>query len=598
MGAFFKTLKLFTPGERRRFIPLLAAIVFMGVFQVAGIGSIGPFMSVLTDPQVVQETPILQRAWNFFGFESHWSFVVALGGGVFALMMLDGAVKMVVHYAMYRYIGNRRYSLGVRLFRKYLTQPYPYFLGQNTSELSKNLLSEVDKVVNRVLRPGMTVVAEGFAALSIVVFLMLLNPLIALSAAGVFLLFFGGFYLVARPYIEKLGHEVRVSNLMRFKAAGESFGAIKDVKILGKEPAFVAKYGEGAWRYSRTQAAKQIISKLPSYAMQPLATGFAIGVVLVLAGLEGGVGSAIPLLAVYAISVQRLMPHVKKFFSRFLKIRYYQEMVEALYHDMKELPPAPKSVKRKGHVDLTGRMPFEHDIALRDVVFTYPGGYQPALRGIDLTIDKNTTVGFVGQTGCGKTTLVDVLMRLLVPEQGEILVDGAPIADSRSWQKNFGYVPQQIYLSDDTIAANIAFGIPEEQRDYDAIRRAAEVANLSHFIDNELPDGLETTVGERGVRFSGGQRQRVGIARALYHDPAILVMDEATSALDTVTEDAVMDAIHNLMHTKTVILIAHRISTVRECDSIYVLEKGQIAARGTYDNLLETDETFRELAKA
>jgi ABC-type multidrug transport system fused ATPase/permease subunit len=241
----------------------------------------------------------------------------------------------------------------------------------------------------------------------------------------------------------------------------------------------------------------------------------------------------------------------------------------------------------------------EKSIELESIRFNYPNTETPAIHDLSLRIEAGTTVGLVGPTGCGKTTSVDILLGLLTPQRGRLLVDGDEITEEnlRRWQVNLGYVPQQIYLSDSTLARNIAFGIPEHKIDLDAVERAARVANLHDFVVSELPEGYRTIVGERGVRLSGGQRQRVGIARAVYHNPAVLVLDEATSALDTVTETAVMDAIHNLAHEKTIIVIAHRITTVRECDNIYMLDKGRIVAEGTYDRLLKTSEHFRALAK-
>ena len=366
---------------------------------------------------------------------------------------------------------------------------------------------------------------------------------------------------------------------------------------MGKEPSFSRLYARGAGRYARTQAAKQILSSLPTHAMQTLSKGFAIALVIVLLGIHGSVVQVLPLLAVYVLAVQRLIPNIKEVFRGASQVRYYGPIVDALYDDMMGMPPAPPISDRKLLKQPVVVHPFREQLALRDVAFTYPSASGPALKNINLEIRKNSTVGFVGATGCGKTTLVDILMALLEPASGELLVDGASVPDLRAWQRNFGYVPQQIYLSDDSVAANIAFGIPEEERDMDAIERAARIANLHDFVTQELPDGYDTAVGERGIRFSGGQRQRVGIARALYHDPNILVLDEATSALDTVTEDAVMEAISRLMHTKTIILIAHRMTTVKNCDRIFMLDRGEIVATGTYDELVAGNEVFRSMAK-
>jgi ABC-type multidrug transport system fused ATPase/permease subunit len=340
--------------------------------------------------------------------------------------------------------------------------------------------------------------------------------------------------------------------------------------------------------------------------MQPLAIGFAVTMIVVLLSINGSLTAILPMLAIYVFSIMRLMPNVQAFFSDATNLRYYGHTVDSLYADIKSLPLPPDSSSKAMNTTLK-ILPFSRQIILKGIEFSYPASRGPVLKGINLTISKDMTVGFVGTTGCGKTTLVDIIMGLLDPTAGSIMVDDVQVvtalldagipADTASWQRNFGYVPQHIYLSDDTIAANIAFGIPEDIRDMVAVERASQIANLHEFIKTDLPNGYNTVVGERGIRLSGGQRQRIGIARSLYHDPEILVMDEATSALDSVTEDAVMDAIHNLIHSKTIIIIAHRLSTVQECDVICLIEKGQIVAQGSYNELVQANPRFRSMAK-
>jgi ABC-type multidrug transport system fused ATPase/permease subunit len=303
----------------------------------------------------------------------------------------------------------------------------------------------------------------------------------------------------------------------------------------------------------------------------------------------------------------RLLPNVQAFFGDAAQIRYHKHMIDTLYTDMMTLSLPPDVSDAEVMVISQEILPFTHRIILQGITFSYPTSPEPVLQEISLSIAKDKTVGFVGATGCGKTTLVDVIMGLLLPTGGAIVVDNVPVVtvsgdagngqDITRWQRNFGYVPQQIYLSDDTVAANIAFGIPGTMRDMAAVEQAAQAANLHEFITTGLPKGYETVVGERGIRLSGGQRQRIGIARSLYHDPNVLVMDEATSALDSITEDAVMDAVHNLMHSKTIIIIAHRLSTVRECDMIYLMEKGKIITQGGYDELIQTSPQFKAMAK-
>lgn len=602
MNSIRKLISLFSRREKLQLIPLTVAVFIMSVLDVAGIGSLGPFVAVIADPAVIERQPSLAAAYDLLGFETTRGFLIALGAGVFAIIAIGTAFKMLVLYAIFRYVGNRRYTLGMRLFRQYLYQPYSYYLDHNTTELSKNLLAEVNQVINGVLRPGMEVFTHGTLALAILVFLLVINPVVGLAAGGVFGLIYGVLYAFVRPRLRYYGQELRESNRLRFKATSEAFGAIKDVKILGQESAFADKFAHGAWRFSRTQAAKQILSQLPNHAMRAMSVAFAISLVLVLLLIGGSITAVIPLIAVYAYAVQRLIPELQKVFRGVSQIRYYAHTVDALYHDMTEMPVTPPRSDKKASRQKPEIMSFKHSIQCRDLSFSYTSSAAPVLNSVDLEIYKNTTVGFVGTTGCGKTTLVDLLMGLLEPTSGEILVDDRPLqspsrASFRSWQRNFGYVPQHIYLSDDTVAANIAFGVADELRNLESVERAASVANLHNFVTNELPNGYETVVGERGIRLSGGQRQRVGIARALYHNPQILVMDEATSALDTMTEEAVMDAIHTLMHTKTIILIAHRITTVQECDLICLIERGRIVAQGGYDDLLRSSRSFRSMAK-
>jgi len=287
-----------------------------------------------------------------------------------------------------------------------------------------------------------------------------------------------------------------------------------------------------------------------------------------------------------------MFPAVQQVYQSLAWLRSSRTVLDRVHSDMQEatgqLPPTRGAI---------GGLFLEKQLELSHVVYAYPATDRPALHGLSLTIQARTTVGIVGGTGAGKTTAVDVMLGLLTPQKGALKVDGVPITSDhmRAWQNTIGYVPQQIFLVDDSVAANIAFGIPADQVDHAAVEQAAKVANLHDFIMSELPQGYQTFVGERGVRLSGGQRQRIGIARALYHDPNVLILDEATSALDNLTERAVMEAVHNLSHEKTIIMIAHRLSTVKDCDTIFLMEKGRLVAQGRYDELAAENETFRRM---
>jgi ABC-type multidrug transport system fused ATPase/permease subunit len=335
----------------------------------------------------------------------------------------------------------------------------------------------------------------------------------------------------------------------------------------------------------------QVISQLPRYALEAIAFGGMLLVVLYLMSKSGSFVNAMPIIALYAYAGYRLMPALQQIYGAMTQLRFAAPALDALHADLMSLQPMHPNPSQEA-------MAIQQAITLSNVQYRYPNSQQLALKNLSFTISARSIVGFVGATGSGKTTAVDVILGLLEPQEGELKIDGQPItADNRrQWQRAIGYVPQQIYLADDSVAANIALGIPAKDIDQHAVERATKIANLHQFVVNDLPQGYATTVGERGVRLSGGQRQRIGIARALYHNPQVLIFDEATSALDNLTEQAVMEAVHNLGDEITIILIAHRLSTVKACDMIFLLEKGELKAQGTFEELIQANERFRAMA--
>jgi ATP-binding cassette, subfamily B, bacterial PglK len=389
------------------------------------------------------------------------------------------------------------------------------------------------------------------------------------------------------------------ANKKRFTVAGEAFGGIKNIKLSGLEAVYLERFNLPSIQYSRSHAGHNTLGIIPGYVVEVVLFGailtLTFGLVMTSGGIQSTVmGEIMPLVGLYALSVIRLKPLMQAIYQGVAGLKFGGALVANLH---KELNPdklvsihkAPSETKR-----------LRQHIFLENITFHYPGANKSSLDNITLEIPRLSSLGLVGTTGAGKTTLVDVILGLLQPSQGGLFVDGerVTLANLRSWQRNLGYVPQDIFLSDATIAENIALGIPKSEIDYEQVTRCARSAQLDNFIMQEFPDRYETVVGERGLRLSGGQRQRIGIARALYHNPDVLIFDEATSALDSVTERAVMDAIDMLAHQKTIILIAHRMSTVRHCDQIVLLDKGRIKAVGSFDELKNTDAHFRELSGA
>jgi ABC-type multidrug transport system fused ATPase/permease subunit len=516
-------------------------------------------------------------------------------------MLSSLGLKALGLWAQLRYSHYRTQAWGSRLVAAYLYQPYEWFLNRHSADLATSILSEVDNVVNQALVPAMQAIAQGTIAVLLLGMLVAVDPMLALSVGAVL----GGSYSTIsvwlRNRVRDLGEERRRAHRARFVVVQEAFGGIKDVKLGGLEQAVLDRFVVPSATRARVQITAGVISQLPGLVLQGLLFGGVMVLLLFLVGKAGNLQDALPVVSLYALAGYRLMPAIQRVFEEVGKLRSAETAVDSLLEDLSRAPlpdhfqPQPSADEpREGSVRL------RRSLELQDVTYQYPGAEKAALDGVSLSIAATESIGLVGPTGSGKTTLVDVLLGLLAPHHGAVVVDGQPLATDasrRQWRRAIGYVPQQIFLSDDSIAANIAFGVPARRIDMAAVERAARMARLHDFVSTDLPEGYATRVGERGVRLSGGQRQRIGIARALYHDPDVLVLDEATSALDNLTELAVMDAVRSLSRRKTIIMIAHRLSTVRECDRIILLESGRISAYGTFDELFEKNEGFRQMAE-
>jgi ABC-type multidrug transport system fused ATPase/permease subunit len=596
IATFRKLLDMLTARERRNFHLLMGLLLVVGLLETAGVASILPFMAVLSEPERIEGSRYLSQLYDVFGFTSTDSFLIFLGIGTFLVVVFGIGARILSIYAILHFSNMRSYTLSSRLLRGYLNQPYAWFLNHHSADLGKTVLSEVDSVVNQSLIPAMKMISNIIIAVLITGLLVALQPMVALGAAGVLLASYAVIYLTARRLLARYGRVRYDSNAARYRTAQEATGGIKDVKLLGLEESYLRRFRTPAERLAHANTVRGVVGEAPRYLLQGIAFG---GILLVILALliagSGSLGAILPVLAVYAFAGLRLLPALQQVYAQMTSVRFNQTAFNALHRDILEIRANEETRHRpKDHAPLHLRDTLE----LKDVRYAYPKADRPALRGLSLTIRANTTVGIVGGTGAGKTTAVDLILGLLEVQEGEIRVDGTPLtpANLRAWQKSIGYVPQAIFLTDDTVAANIAFGLTPDQIDRAAVERAARIAELHDFVMEELPQGYETPVGERGVRLSGGQRQRIGIARALYHDPDVLIMDEATSALDNLTERAVMDAVHNLGQAKTIVLIAHRLSTVQACDTIFMLEQGRLVAEGRYDELMDKSGKFRKMA--
>ena len=583
-----------SPSERRRLWLLTPVVTINGLMQVVGIASVMPFLSLIANPDVITEQWLLAWLYTTLGFEDTLTFTIFAGVGVLVLLVASNAVAAAAQYLMVRFSWSVNHTMSVRMLRTYLFKPYVFFLDQNTAGLAKNILGEVRHAVKHFMVAGMNLAARGVVAVCIIALLIVVDPWLALATFIFLGAAYGGVFLLVQRSMTEGGEERAEADRQRYKAAAEALSGVKEIKLLGKEQPFLQRFERPSRRYARTMARQAVVAMLPRYGFETVAFGGMVVVVLILLAQGQGVTALLPTLGVYAFASYRLLPALQSVFQSMTELRFSLASVEVLHRDLERT--ALPAITNRDDVD---PLQFRSSLELRGISFTYPNAREPLFKGLDLVIEANTSVAIVGSTGAGKTTAVDLLLGLLRPQAGHLVVDGVVVGDDKmpAWQKSLGYVPQVIYLADDTVAANIAFGVSKRSVDMAAVELAAKRANIHDFIMNELPNGYQTEIGERGVRLSGGQRQRLGIARALFHDPPVLIFDEATSALDNVTEESIFNAVSELGTTKTIVMIAHRISTVRDCDVIYVLDHGRVVARGSYAELIEWSPEFRALAR-
>jgi ABC-type bacteriocin/lantibiotic exporter with double-glycine peptidase domain len=572
-GTISKLSDLLDAREKRQALLLLALMLVLGLIEMAGVASIFPLIAVLSDPGLVEKNKYLRWLYDALGFSDSNSFFIFLSASVFLVVVVRIAFTATTNYALLRYAQMRSHTLSVKLLSSYLKRPYSWFLNRHSADLSKSILSEVEQVVRGSLMPALQFVSRFFIIVFIVGLVIAVEPTVAFSALSGMAIAYGLVYLTIRGYLRRKGQERLAANRARYQVAQEVLGGVKEVKIGGLELGYLRRFDKGSLRFARLKAQLQLVREVPRHMLELIAIGGMLIVILLLLNrAEGDISEVLPLLSLYAFASLRLLPAVQSIYQCVVSLRFGGPALEILHS---ELMAANEQVTEFTKV---APLPLKREITLENIAFAYAQAGRPALKDISLTIPVHSTVGIVGATGAGKSTLVDIILGLLEPQQGRLLVDGQAInyENVRAWQRTVGYVPQQIFLADESIAANIAFGVPPGKIDREAVERAARMAMLHDFIVDDLPRGYDTEVGERGVRLSGGQRQRVGIARALYHDPEVLVLDEATSALDVKTEQALMDCVESISGRKTLLIVAHRPETLRLCRKICVIERGRI----------------------
>ena len=588
-----KLYDLLPEGDLYKIGLLFLMMIFSSFLALLGVGMVPVFVSAVIDAERVLNYPVAGDFLKWIDVTNASELTIFGSFLLFAIYMIKNLYMMFYDYVNHKFMLNRQHYLQNRIFRAYMNSPYTFFINRNSSELLRNINNEVGKILSGTLRPLFFITLNSLMTLVIVAGLIVVEPLIT----GLGIIFFGGFsYVFLRMTRDKLSYygseSLHHRNTMT-KAVLEGLHGFKDARVLSRENYFLDTFHGHSYKHKTYDIYRNLLNAMPRRIIEMIALSgiLFIAVVMVLQGRE--TTTIVPMIALFGAAVMKVRPSMNLVIENINQIRYNVHSVDAVYKDLTLLESYEDYAVSDEDIE---KLTLNREIELNDVTFFYPNSDEPAVKNINLTIPKNHAVAFVGPSGAGKTTMVDVILGLLEPREGAIKVDGVDLFSNRNrWQKNIGYIPQFIYLLDDTIRRNICFGIPDEEIDEQMLQTAIETAQLRELVDN-LPEGVETRVGERGIRLSGGQRQRIGIARALYRNPQVLVMDEATSALDNITERVLIDAIERLRGDKTLIMIAHRLTTVQHCDTIYMMKNAEVIAEGSYNELLMTSKEFREMS--
>lgn len=583
------------PERRRRWwlaLPVLA--VLTGGIEAVAAAAVFGLVKVLQDPTAVGTIPVASRIVPWLPWQAPRLLVVEFTALVALFHVAKNVFVVGTQYVRHMVVGESSAQLASTTLRGYLLAPYPFHFRRDSAELIRNVTQSVDAVFVAV-GAAVAILSEVLVGVGITVVLLAAAPGPTL-VAGVLL---GGLIAVLLRWTRRLAREAGTGthDLGRdvYRTLQHALGGIKEIKALGREAYFHRAFADLQREILALGYMSVTLQALPPVLVE---TVFVTGALIVVAvvTLSGSAGtSGLPVLGLFAYAGFRIIPMANRITWRVNEIRSSAPAVDALWEDHRLFAGDPS-----GSHDVDGPpLSFRRTLAAEHVSFSYPGATTPALHDVSLTVASGESVGFVGATGAGKSTLVDVLIGLLPPSAGRVTVDGVPLdaTTGRAWRRRIGYVPQTVFLLDDTVRRNVAFGLPDRDVDDARIRHALDAAQLGGLIAS-LPEGIETEVGERGLRLSGGERQRIAVARALYHDPDVLVFDEATSALDAATEEALSEAIAALAGRKTILLIAHRLTTVRRCDRLVVIEQGRLVSEGTWDALLAESPAFRRLAQA
>lgn len=602
----FKLIKelfqLLSPSQRKRFYTLQILVIIMALAEIVGIASIAPFMALVGDVTMLERDNFLATLYQQTGLENPYDFVFWVGAGVLVALASAALISMYTIWKFSMFAAKVGTEIADRLYKHYMNQAWLFHASNSSAQLTKQVSSEAVRVTDSIIQPIMQMNARIVLVLFLSIAIFAYNPIVAISGLLMFAVAYFLLYRLVRKRLQQNGQTLSSVATQRFRLLNEGFGGIKDVLLLNRNQDFIDRFEQTGKDFAYARGNSNVLQQVPRYFMELLAFGAMIGLVLYLiVSHQGNLGAVLPILAVYALAGFKLLPAFQQIYSSISQIKGNIAAFEAIREDLQNSQKRTQQNAKhstQNHKDQNNpHVTLKQAIQINQVTFTYPGKTQPALNNLNMIIPANSVIGIVGPSGSGKSTAIDLLLGLIEPQQGKLSIDDMLITqqNKRAWQNIIGFVPQSIFLSEATIAENVAFGIPEKDINLDQVSKALSLAHLNELVQT-LDQGINSKVGERGVQLSGGQRQRIGIARALYHEANVLVFDEATSALDGITEKMIMDAIHDFKGQKTIIMIAHRLKTVQKCDTIFMIDQGQVIAQGGYEELLQTNERFQRMA--
>lgn len=578
---------IFNRKEKIKIAILFAAALIGSILECASVGIFQPFVELFMDPAAVEKNQYLYYVYKLFDFSSSRDFLSAMAVGIMIIFVVKNVYLIIEKYAIYTFSYNVQMKISTGLLKAYVSEPYTFHLNKNISVLQRSVQEDSDLFTKAIIH-FMELVVEVMVCIALGIYLFDVSHSITVIVVGLLIICVGVFTSISRKFARELGKDAQGYKAKLYQWMNQSLGGIKEVKVLNREMFFINSYSGYFKKYVKGLKISRLIGVIPKYIVEMVSiVGLLIALIVKINyGQSEDLATFVPQLSSFAVAAFRLLPSIGRINEHVTGIMYAAPSIELVYHDLKEV----QDIKSLESCE-EGVLTLEKEIVIKDVCYHYPDSDENVINYANFTIKKGQTVALIGESGAGKTTMADIILGVLTPQYGKIKADGVNIFKNMDiWHHGIGYIPQTIYLSDDTIRNNVAFGVEEDRIDDSAVENALRKAQLWNFVEG-LAEGLETFVGDRGVRLSGGQRQRIGIARALYHDPEILILDEATSALDNDTEAAVMEAIENLHGEKTMIIIAHRLTTIRNADMIYEVVDGKVEQRNKKDVLNASAES-------